>query len=80
MIGAPHGPTSLSPTLRAAKQVAFLRKAWSQARCALLGLQEPQVEEPFLLPGVGTLGFLHGLNVLIPVMPFETAWASNLSR
>lgn len=26
-------------------KVAFLRKAWSQARCALLGLQEPQVED-----------------------------------
>ena len=35
-----------SPSSERAKQVAFLRKAWSQARCALLGLQEPQVEEP----------------------------------
>lgn len=30
---------------RKSGKVAFLRKAWSQARCALLGLQEPQVQD-----------------------------------
>lgn len=30
---------------RKSGKVTFLRKAWSQARCALLGLQEPQVQD-----------------------------------
>ena len=53
-LSAPHD------FLKSPQQVAFLRKAWSQARCALLGLQEPQVEEPFLFPVV--LGFWLGIS------------------
>lgn len=30
---------------RKTSKVSFLRKAWSQARCALLGLREPEVED-----------------------------------
>ena len=35
----------LSPQSPQCHEVTFLRKAWSQARCALLGLQEPQVQD-----------------------------------
>ena len=43
---SPQCPQSpQSPQSPQCHEVTFLRKAWSQARCALLGLQEPQVQD-----------------------------------